>query len=93
MAELQLLIDPTDKSGLQELTRRTEDNLLEHVLGDIVWIDNNPHHPIEYYLWIQSLIEFRPVEFVEDHWYFIFEAHGRYFTSPDQHINPYEQGT
>ena len=43
MAKLQLPIDPTDKSELQELTRRIEDNLPEHVLEDIVWIDDNPH--------------------------------------------------
>ena len=48
MAELQLPLDPTDDSGLQELTRRTEDNLPEHVLGDIVWIDSDL--PIGYYL-------------------------------------------
>ena len=89
MAELQLLIGPTDESGLQELTRRTKNNLPEHILGDVVWIDNNLHHPIGYYLWIQSLVEFQPVEFIKDHWYFIFEACSRYFTSPDQCINPY----
>ena len=49
MAELQLPIDPTDKLGLQELTRRTEDNLSEHVQGDVVWIDNEDHPP-GYYL-------------------------------------------
>ena len=49
MAELQLLLDPTDKSGLQELTRRTEDNLPEYIQEDVVWIDDEDH-PLGYYL-------------------------------------------
>ena len=90
MAELQPPIDPTDKSGLQELTRRTEDNLPEHITGEVVWIDNDPPHSDRYYLWIKPLAEFQPIEFVDNHWYFIFEVRGRYFISPDQHINPYD---
>ena len=58
MAELQPPVDPTDKSGLQELTRRTEDNLPEHVLGDIVWIDDDPQYHVGYYLWIKALTEY-----------------------------------
>ena len=58
MAELQLPIDPTDELGLQELIRRTEDNLPEHVTGEVVWIDNDPPHSNRYYLWIEPLAEF-----------------------------------
>ena len=44
-------------------------------------------------MWIKALTEYWPVEFVEDHWYFIFEVCSWYFTLPDQCINLYNWRT
>jgi hypothetical protein len=76
---------------LRHVTRRTEPDLPQHVLSEVCWTEIHGHP--RYY--VQNVVtwEWHPVEFVDNHWYWLFLSEGQFYTALEDRIEPNTQGT
>jgi hypothetical protein len=77
---------------LVPVTRHTEDNLSQHIKGDITW-RNHKYLGCGYYLYRPSRDTYKPVEFLNDYWHFFQIYTGQPHTAPEFCLKPYARGT
>jgi hypothetical protein len=91
-ASLQQPFNYTDPSEVIKATRRTEDNVPDYVKGEVLW-HQDPDFLPGYYLYDYRPQEYRPVEFLDNHWHYLFHHQGSDFISLSNRIKPHTQGT
>ena len=74
-----------------QVTLRTTPDLPAHVLDQVRWTEYLGHTGYH----IQNIVNnlWYPVEFINDHWHWVYNTDGRFFTSLDDRIEPYTEGT
>ena len=83
--------DPSKPKSLVSVARRTSDNLPDRVKGSVVWLSDRENPG--YYLQVPDRDQPRPVEFIEDHWHFLFPYNRGNFTSLEDQIEHNAQNT
>jgi hypothetical protein len=74
------------------LTKQTSDDLPDYVKDTVQWLDL-PDYTLGYYVYNCSEQQYTPVEYLENHWYHIYQYSGIAYTSLGEHIEPHTQGT
>ena len=74
------------------VTRRDEDNLSDHVKGDIRWRIDQPSEP-GYYILNQKNHHYIPLEFINDYWYQLHVYTGDVYTAEDAKVSINTRGT
>jgi Zinc knuckle len=93
MAHIQRPFNEEDPTALVPVERRTEDNLPERVKGIILWKTDLPDREPEYYIYNVQNNTHSSVEFIEVHWYWLYDHSGFTFVSLQDHIEHYTFGT
>ena len=68
-----------------KVTRRDEDDLPDHVKGDVRWRIDQPPGP-GYYIRNRKNRKYLPLEFIDDYWYQLHVFTGEAFTSEDAKV-------
>jgi hypothetical protein len=79
--------------NLIPVDRRTEDDLSDCVKGTVLWRTDLPDRTPGYYLYDIHNNAHTPIEFIEDHWYFLYEHSGFTLVSLDNCIDHNTLGT
>jgi hypothetical protein len=90
--QLQSQYNNLASAHLVPVSRRTEDNLPQHVKGDVEW-RNHEYLGCGYYLYRPSRDTYKPVEFLNDYWHFLRIYTGQPHTAPEFRLKPYARGT
>ena len=88
---LEPLSDTDNLYHFVEVQLRSQPDLPEHILGQVQWL-NFSEFP-GYYLWNKTTKINTPVEFLENHWYFIERINEDIYTGCINHIEPYSCNT
>jgi hypothetical protein len=90
---LQRPFDESNPGQLIRVARRTEDDLPDRVKGTVLWRTDLPDRPPGYYHYdVQNNVH-SSVEFIEDHWYWLYD-HGSFtFVSLNDRIERNTYGT
>jgi hypothetical protein len=88
MAQLDRPFDLDNLQDLTLLTKRTSDNLPDYVKNTVQWLDLSDY-PLGYYVYNCSEQQYTPVEYLENHWYHIYQYAGIAYTSLGEHIEPH----
>jgi hypothetical protein len=92
-AHIQRPFNEEDPTALVPVERRTEDNLPERVKGIVLWKTDLPDWEPEYYIYDVQNNTHSSVEFIEDHWYWLYDHSGFTFVSLQDCIEHYTFGT
>src|ERR1700677_2602091 len=93
MAHIQRPFDEEDPTALIPVERRTEDDLPERVKGIVLWKTNLPDRRPGYYIYDVQNNTHSSVEFIEDHWYWLYDHNDFTFVSLQDRIEHYTFGT
>ena len=74
-----MLPDPIYQYQFVEVQLRPQPDLPEHVLGQVQWLSFSEYPG--YYLWSPENQTNRPVEFIENYWYYIYRYKGDLYIS------------
>jgi hypothetical protein len=90
--QLQSQYDNLASAHLVPVTRCTEDNLSQHIKGDVFWRNHEYYGP-GYYLYRYSRDTYEPVKFLNDYWHFLRIYTGQPHIAPEFCLEPYARGT
>ena len=88
---LEPLPDPLYQYQFIEVQLRSQPDLPDHILGQIQWLSFSEYPG--YYLWNPENQTNRPVEFLEDYWYYIYRYEGDSYISHTDCIEHYSHNT
>jgi hypothetical protein len=90
---LQRPFDETNPTQLIPVVRRTEDDLPDCVKGTVLWRTDLPDRNPGYYIYDVQNNTHSSVEFIEDHWYWLYDHSGFTFASLSDRIERNTYGT
>jgi hypothetical protein len=91
MAAISEPFDEINTKRLIRVTRRQTDDLPSYVKDQVVW---QPDDFVPgYYLVDQAFNHIQPIEFLENHWYYLFIHNDVNYTSANDRIEPGTRGT
>jgi hypothetical protein len=93
MAHIQRPFDEEHPTQLILIERRTEDDLQDHVKGTVLWKADLSDREPGYYIYDVQYNTYTPVEFIKNHWYWLYEHQGFTFVSLNDLIERYTYGT